>query len=147
LNPTQMKSKGGATLTKLPDDSILAGGENPDKDTYTLVAQTDLPKISSIRLEALAHESLGYRGPGRAPWGNFALSKISLKAEPLAGAGAPATLKLINPQADFEQKGYPVAASLEGNPKTAWSIDPQAGRNHWAVYEIDPAQQDGFKGG
>ena len=70
-----------------------------------------------------------------------------MKAEPLDGS-APTTLKLINPRADFEQDGYPVAASIEGNPAAAWSIrDPQHGKNHVAVYEIDPAQQTGFKRG
>src|SRR5262249_24401470 len=97
LTPTEMKSEGGATLTKLADHSILAGGVNPDKDTYTFVARTDLPKLGAFRLEAMAHESLANGGPGRAPWGNFALSEISLKAEPLAGAGAAISLKLINP--------------------------------------------------
>ena len=125
LRPTDTKSKGGATLTRLDDDSILAGGVNPDKDTYTFIAQTDLPKITTSRLEAMAHESLGKGGPGRASWGNFALSEISLKAEPLSGAGEAATVKLINPQADFEQDKYPVAASLDGNSGTAWSVDPR----------------------
>ncbi len=147
LKPTEMKSKGGATLTRLHDDSILVGGVSPAQDTYTFVAPTDLPRIVSIRLEALAHESLAKGGPGRAPWGNFALSEISLKAEPLAGAGATTTVKVINPQADFEQKGYPVAASLDGNSGTAWSIVPQVGKNHFAVFEIESARQNGFPGG
>src|SRR5207249_2603585 len=72
---------------------------------------------------------------------------IALKAEPLTGAGAAATVKLTNPQADFEQDKYPVAASLDGNLRTAWSIDPQVGKNHWAVFEIESARQNGFKGG
>jgi len=147
LNPTEMKSKGGATLTKLDDDSILAGGVNPNKDTYTFVAQTDLPKITAFRLEALAHPSLPKGGPGRISWGNFALSEILLKAQPRSGAGDAVTVKLINPRADFEQANYPVAASLDGNSGTAWSIDPQVGKNHAAVFEIESARQNGFKGG
>jgi hypothetical protein len=142
-----MKSAGGATLTGLPDHSILASGMNPIKDTYTFVAPTDLPRITAFRLEALAHESLPRGGPGRVGWGNFALSEISLKAGPLFGAGTPAGLKITNPVADFEQVGYPVAASLDGNPATAWSIDPQMGKNHTAVFELEPSQQTGFEGG
>jgi tetratricopeptide (TPR) repeat protein len=147
LQPTEMHSQGGATLTKLDDGSILAGGANPDKDTYTCVAQTDLPTITTFRLEALPHESFGRGGPGRMDLGNFALSEISLKAGPLSGAGEAAPVKLINPRADFEQDKYPVAASLDGNPGTAWSIDPQIGKNHAAVFEIDPSRQTGFEGG
>src|SRR5262249_45348642 len=36
LKPTNMKPKGGATLTKLDDKSILAGGVNPPSDQYTV---------------------------------------------------------------------------------------------------------------
>jgi tetratricopeptide (TPR) repeat protein len=34
LEPTEMKSSGGARLTRLADDSILAGGTNPPSDRY-----------------------------------------------------------------------------------------------------------------
>ena len=58
LKPTEMKSEGGATLTELEDDSILAGGKNPPTDVYTLTFR-DLPaSIQVLRLEALLHESL-----------------------------------------------------------------------------------------
>ena len=36
-----MKSEGGATLTPLPDGSVLASDKNPDFDTYTFVARTN----------------------------------------------------------------------------------------------------------
>jgi formylglycine-generating enzyme required for sulfatase activity/tetratricopeptide (TPR) repeat protein len=147
LTPTETKSEGGATLTKLNDNSILAGGNNPDKDTYTFVAQTDLPRITGFRLEAMAHESLPVGGPGRVEWGNFALSEISLKAGPLSGAGEAASLEITNPLADFEQSNQPVAASLDGNSGTAWAILPQVRKNHTAVFDIESSQQTGFAGG
>ena len=34
LQPSHYVSKGGATLKLLPDGSILAGGKNPDADSY-----------------------------------------------------------------------------------------------------------------
>lgn len=147
LKPTEMKSQGGATLTVLDDHSVLVGGVNPIKETFTFVTQTHLPKIKALRREALAHESLANGGPGRSPWGNFALSEISVKAEPRSGASKATVFKLINPRADFEQDKYPVAASLDGNSGTAWSIDPQRGKNHAAVFEIESSQQTGFEGG
>ena len=36
LNPVEMKSRGGATLTRLDDRSILAGGVNPPSDQFTV---------------------------------------------------------------------------------------------------------------
>jgi tetratricopeptide (TPR) repeat protein len=131
----------------LEDGSILAGGANPDKATYTFIAPTDVPKITALRFEAMAHESLGKGGSGRGSWGNFALSEISVQAEPLSAAAEAVTLKLINPRADFEQDTYPVAASLDGNPGPAWSVDPRVGMDHEAVFEVESSQPSGFEGG
>jgi WD40 repeat protein/tetratricopeptide (TPR) repeat protein len=147
LKPTEMKSSGGATLIKLDDDSILATGLNPTKDTYTIVAPTHLLNVAALRLEAMPHESLGRRGPGRVQWGNFALGEISLKAEPLSVAGAAAAVKLKNPYADFEQDKYPVASAVDGNPATGWSINPRVGETHTAVFEIESSLPAGFEAG
>jgi WD40 repeat protein len=147
LRPTEIKSQGGATLTKLDDDSVLAAGVNPQKDTYTFVAETHLPKITRLQLEAMTHESLPRNGPGRVAWGNFALSGISLKAQPLSGTGRATTLKLFKPRADFEQDTCPVSASLLGEAGKGWAVDPKAGENHVALYEVESSELTGFEGG
>jgi len=90
LQPTEMKSVGGATLTKLPDDSILASDPNPLGDAYSIVAEANVVGLRVIRLEALTHESLPNRGPGRdgeRDLGNFALTDLRITAR---GAGTPA---------------------------------------------------------
>src|SRR5208283_1973283 len=53
LEPAELKSAEGATLTRLPDGSILSEGHRPETDTYTIVAHTDLPEITGLRLEVL----------------------------------------------------------------------------------------------
>ena len=75
-------SAGKARLTLRDDGSILAGGEIADGDTYTIVAQTGLPEITAVMLEALTDDSLPSRGPGRAENGNFALTSLRLFAAP-----------------------------------------------------------------
>ena len=70
------RSVSGATLRKLPDGSVLAGGENPSPDTYTIAAQTELSGITGFRLEVLPDPSLPGGGPGRAVNGNFALNEL-----------------------------------------------------------------------
>jgi WD40 repeat protein/tetratricopeptide (TPR) repeat protein len=83
LEPTEMKSKGGATLSKLADNSILASGKNPLGDAYTIVAPTKVTRISAIRLEALTDESLPNQGPGRDEQrdpGNFAMVNFTIRA-------------------------------------------------------------------
>ena len=87
LNPQQMQSANGTTLTELPDHSILASGASPDTDIYTISARTTLTDITGIRLEALQHESLPSHGPGRHGTtlgsGNFVLTELLLEAAPL----------------------------------------------------------------
>ena len=82
LTPSSAVSKGGATLTKQADGSILASGKNPSPDTYTITADTKLTGITGIRLEVLDDPQLPSHGPGRAYNGNFALSEFSVTAAP-----------------------------------------------------------------
>jgi hypothetical protein len=148
LDPARFTSAGGATLRKLPDGSILAGGENPSPDTYTIAAQTDLSAITGFRLEAIPDPSLPGMGPGRASNGNFALNEFRVMASTRNGQSKAIPVKLRNPAADFSQEthgGWPVAAALDGNPKTGWSIDPLEGKPHAAVFETEKPL--GFPGG
>ena len=68
LKPTKIVSKGGATLRRLDDDSILAGGINPQGDTYTITTAVPVKRVTAIRLEAIPDRSLPYvhrAGPSR----------------------------------------------------------------------------------
>ena len=145
LDPVSFTSEGGATFTKQDDGSLLAGGKNPDFDTYTLTVHTDLTNITSIRLEALADPSLVKNGPGRAKNGNFALTDLRLTIAPKTGDAKPVTVQLRNPRATFEQKGLPVAAAIDGDEKSGWAVDPQFGKDHAAVFAME--KPVGFDGG
>jgi mono/diheme cytochrome c family protein len=154
LDPETIKSEGGAILSKLSDGSILAGGTNPQFDTYTFVVPTSVTGITSVRVEALADRSLVKEGPGRAANGNFDLTDFRLTIAPKQGlasggrepAGAvPAKVVLKSPRATFEQPGLPIAAAIDDNDKSGWAIDPQFGKDHAAAFELEaPA---GFEGG
>jgi formylglycine-generating enzyme required for sulfatase activity/WD40 repeat protein/tetratricopeptide (TPR) repeat protein/tRNA A-37 threonylcarbamoyl transferase component Bud32 len=66
LKPAEAKSELGATLSVLPDNSILASGPNPHFDSYRVVLT--VPRdidLAAVRLEALTHPSLPGNGPGR----------------------------------------------------------------------------------
>lgn len=79
LHPVQATSAGGATLQVQPDGSILASGDSPETDTYTIQTTTNLESIRAFRLEALVDDSLPGRGPGRQPeGGNFVLNELSV---------------------------------------------------------------------
>ena len=129
LTPKSLISKGGATFTAQPDGSHLASGKNAAFDTYTFTTATPTDNLRAFRLEALAHKSMKSGGPGRASKGNIALTnfKVTCGERPL---------KLANPRATFEQNNLPVSAIIDDNPKSAWAIDPQFGKDHAAIFEI-----------
>jgi len=130
-----MTSAAGATLTRLPDDSVLAGGLDPVVDTYTVEAMTGLSGITGLRLEAIPHPSLPLQGPGRDR-GNFHLDSIRLCT--VSGRSAPIPVRLSRACADYSEPMYAangVSGSLDTDSNTAWSIWPLVGRPHWAVFQ------------
>jgi hypothetical protein len=135
LEPIKARSTGGTTLTKQPDGSILASGKHPSPDTYTITAHTTLTGITAVRLEMLPDASLGGRGPGRAPHGNFVLNEIRLTVAPLEDKGTAVPVRFHKAAADYSQPGYGVAGAIDGNPDTAWAVDPFYGKRHGAVFE------------
>jgi hypothetical protein len=136
-----MTSAGGATLTRQPDGSVLAGGLNPVIDTYTVEAVTTLAGITGLRLEALPDPSLPYYGAGRSPNdGNFCLDAIRLSAVLEPRAAVQCQVPLIRARADYsgllEDEGVQgVIAALDEDPRTYWTIWPQAGLAHQAVFQ------------
>jgi mono/diheme cytochrome c family protein len=141
------KATGGTTFRKLPDGSLLAGGKNPKNDVYTFTAKVSHGGITAIRLEALADASMKKSGPGRASNGNFALTDFAVTARPLNGKAKPVAVKLKSAIATFEQvkPQLLVKFAIDADPKSAWAVDPQFGRNHAAVFET--ATPAGFKEG
>ena len=103
-----MTSAAGASLTRLPDGSILAGGPNPPVDTYTIEATSGLSGITGLRLEALTDPSLPNHGPGRYPHpphaGIFFLRSIHLSI--VAGPSAPVPVRLTRACADYSDPSF-----------------------------------------
>lgn len=129
-----LKSQAGAKFTKQADGSYLATGANGNHDTYTATASTKLRRLTGLRLEALADPSMPKKGPGRAPNGNFGLSRITVRAGQVGGEAKP--VALTKPQVTFEQNNssLSIAGSLDDNPGTGWAVDPQFGKDHAAVF-------------
>ncbi len=133
--PKSIASANGSTATPQPDGSLLYSGDRPDKDTYTLGIETDLPIVTAVQLEVLADPSLPHSGPGRQDNGNLHLTEFKLLAA--ASANEPAKpVAIASAFADFNQEGWGVNAAIDGNPKTAWGIYPQVGQGHSAVFVL-----------
>jgi hypothetical protein len=151
LSPETFVSSGGATLTRLKDNSLLASGILPDIDTYTITAPTKLQKLTAVRLEVLTDDSLPMHGPGRQENGNLHLSEVEVSvtaaataaadpvgvAVPIEAAAEPAPIKIGKATADFDQSGWTIAHAVDGDAATAWGIHPQVGQSHAAIFELE----------
>lgn len=136
LDFASTKSKGNADLTKQPDGSLRAEGANPDFDTYQLSVKLPARKVTSVRLEAMADAPLVKSGPGRAPNGNFDLTDFKVLLTPADGSAAT-PVKLKSARATFEQPSLAIANAIDDNPKSGWAVDPQFGKDHIAIFELD----------
>jgi WD40 repeat protein len=135
LRPDAMTSAAGATLTRLPDDSLLAGGLNPAVDTYTVEATTDLSGITGLRLDALLDPRLPHHGPGRSPEGNFLLGSVRLSTVPGSKALVPVDLTRAR-DSSYPTESFPGASgAIDADPLTNWSNWPLMRRPHWAVFQ------------
>jgi WD40 repeat protein len=134
LDPTSAVSKAGATLTKQGDKSLLAGGANPDKDSYTVVAPTDAHNIRAIRLEALGDKSLPAGAPGRADGnGNFVLTDFRLTAAPKNEFALAEPVSIVSVIADHAQPGHEASRMIDSDPATGWAIATNDPEHGWPV--------------
>ena len=172
LDIADFDSTGGATHEILADKSVLISGEPaPDKDTYLIEVRTALTGIRAFKLEALTHDSLPGKGPGRgdAQRPNFVLNNLIVTAAPAdsstpvvasakkaaksAKAKVPVTngtteVQFAKATASFSQVNFPVANLLKtsNDARTGgWAINPRFHESHWALLET--AAPVGFPGG
>ncbi|MBI5799164.1 MAG: DUF1553 domain-containing protein, partial [Verrucomicrobia bacterium] len=125
-----------STLTREADGSVSAGGDRPEKDTYTVAATTAFTNVTALRLEVLRDERLPMKGPGRQDNGNLHLSEFEVRLL-AAGSTNGTKLKIKRATADFDQEGWTIQHALDGNEKTAWGIYPRVGESHVAVFEFE----------
>ncbi len=144
LRATEVKSSGGATLTRQSDGSWLASGTNPGNDTYEITAAIPAGPFTGVRLAVLPDASLPNHSLGRAGNGNFVLSGI--EAEIIAPSLAqPLVADFTAAEASYQQKGWEVAQIVRDQPKagdkkkgtdakkpknqTGWAVDGNDEKN------------------
>jgi len=149
FRPRVASSANSAKLKVLDDGSVLAEGNSPEKDVYTVTAEAPIEGISALRLEALPHDSLPAKGPGRAANGNFVVTEIRASLR-RSGSEKDEPIELVAASASFEQKLYAEKApgglfsaagaidkDVAGSPH-GWAVLEQVGRPQHAVFEIHP---------
>ena len=148
LQLSRYESAGGATLKLLPDNSILVSGKNPQADTYTIEAKSNLQSITGLRIEVVSDPSLPHSGPGRDAEGNFFLSDLEVEAAPADNPQAKKHIAWQQAVADEFQDGYNVKGLLrkEGELR-GWAIDASAKAPLRRQAVFSPSQPFGFPTG
>ena len=122
LQPSEVKSTGGATLTKQSDGTYLASGANPPHDIYTITAPIDAGQFSGLLLDTLPDDSLPMKSLGRFPNGNFVLSRVEAEiTSPELASSLVA--KFVRAEATYSQKGWEIGLVLDDAPSNGWAID------------------------
>ncbi len=129
LEPKDVHSEGGATLTRQADASWLASGINPPHDTYVISAPIAEGTFSGLLLDALPDPSLPNQSLGRFPNGNFVLTDVDAE---ITAPGLPKPLHAMftRAEADYNQKGYEVKLIVEDKPKRGKGAKDRKG---WAI--------------
>ncbi|MFP6615621.1 MAG: DUF1549 and DUF1553 domain-containing protein [Candidatus Hydrogenedentota bacterium] len=138
VQPITATALNGTTLEIREDRSILASGETPDSDQYT-VSFTASKNISSLKLDILKDNSLLETGPGRGDGGNSILTDIIVERTP-AGSDTSEIVEVVDAVADYARIGteYAIQYAIDDDPKTGWSIGAHIERkNRMAVFVLD----------
>lgn len=130
LEPTEVRSDGGAIFARQPDGSWLATGTTPPFDHYLVVAPIAEGSFSGLLLETLPDPSLPNQSLGRAPNGNFVLTDVIAEIT-APGMEKPISATFTRAEADYNQKGYEVRLIVDGKPRgrrgekrrQGWAID------------------------
>lgn len=135
-------------LEATPKGVVIYTGNKTKDDVYTLKFRTLQKEIKGIRLDAFSDDKLPKKGPGLSDNGNFVLSDVKVLVKPLdpASKEKPKTLVLKAFAATHEQANYPLANAVDNNPGSGWAIDPQQGKDHAAVFNVEGANNL-FEGG
>jgi mono/diheme cytochrome c family protein len=137
LEPKSATATDRVTLTKQPDGSYLAAGANPAKVTYEIVTPLTDETIGGLLLEAFTDSSLPGQSVGRAPNGNFVLSRIEATLS-AATLDKPVTLKFNRAEADYSQNGWDIKNVLNGKAGKGWAVDgPTRKENRKAMFLLE----------
>ncbi|MCE9528670.1 MAG: DUF1553 domain-containing protein [Planctomycetales bacterium] len=95
LELVEATTMSGATLKRLEDGSLLAGGTVPQTDVYTMKANSTAAGVTAFRLETIPDDSLPGKTSGRAGAGNFVLTRFAVTAQDAQKQGQNATARFI----------------------------------------------------
>lgn len=132
-------ASGGSTVTRNEDGSFLASGKAPLTETLEVTIPVQPKATAAVQLEVFVDMTLANKSTGRGSNGNFVLTEFEVE---MASADAPTTwekVKVATVEADYEQAGWPVSASIDGQRTgtQGWGVDGHVKReNRLAVFTL-----------
>lgn len=148
LHVISVTSNAKSELAVQPDGSILATGKAPGKEVITVTGEVSRRNITALRVEALTHDSLPQKGPGRAGNGNFVLGNIRLEVVEDDSAAASKELRLVDARATHQQNegSLSVKSSIDDDPVSGWAVDAGGiGKDQAAVFDLETPFAEGDK--
>jgi hypothetical protein len=127
LEPKSVTAKSKSKMVEQADASWLATGKAPAHETYTVTAPWSAGELSALLLEVLPDVSLPNQSLGRAPNGNFVLSRVEaeLTGKDVDGQELkePLKLKFAKAEADYSQANWSITLALEALAGKGWAVD------------------------
>jgi hypothetical protein len=122
LDPVTVQARSKAVFAKQPDGSYLASGENPTHDIYKIDSKIASGPLTGILLECFPDASLPQQSLGRYSNGNFVLTRLEAIIQPPNDSPA-ITAKITEAKADYSQKDWDIANTVQGNAGRGWAVD------------------------
>jgi hypothetical protein len=136
--PSKVDSVGKTKLTVQPDNSILASGPKPEKETTTVELAGEQKGLVGLRLEVLPDDSLPAKGPGRASNGNFVVTEVVARLRKAGGeltelpfSSARATVEQTIAGEIHPDKVWSAASAIDGDKRGeqfGWAVLPEVGK-------------------
>ena len=134
LTPGTVQIEPAGSASVLEDGSVVVSAAEGFK-RIRVECLIDMDAVGSLRLEALAHDSLPGKGPGLGEKGNFALSEMRIRS--IVGRKSR-WISCINPTASEAAVGWPAGAAVDTRENTAWSPGPGRGPQELVVQFEEP---------
>lgn len=134
LHPVKAKAQ-YQTLVIGKNSNILAKGQNPNNDNYTVTANA--PKqLAALKLTGIRHESMTNGGIARSNSGNFVLTEIKIS---IIRGNQRIPIAIKNAKASFEQGGFKINQAFDNQKNTGWAVwdGKPFKQDHQAVFTFD----------
>lgn len=127
LTARKLESVEGTQLNQEADGTIQASGPNPRQDDYRIIAGTDVPRVTGLRLDVLPHASHTEGKLSRGKSGEFILTDVKLQVR-REGDSQLRDIEIATAIADVEKtaqgRNYgKIRDTLDDDPRNGWTTE------------------------